>query len=631
MNMRSSNDLRRVVVIFHRAMEDLGIQSIGCNISFMEEKQHRIRTYYSNSSPLCTLLLPNHIDPAFPERVVSNFDVAIDNPIWQWGVQCWRDQQIATSESENRTVEGCQQYFKRSWGYEGKITPDMPHIEPWLAKEYATNVPFDYGIVGFGEQVYNEAHISIVLELTDALSLGYMRFLDFQQLEQQAEQARRERAVERVRAEAMAMRSSDNLANVVAILSQEMQNLGIDTPTTSIELLDEERDERIQYTARNNPAKLGYEWSSTEYVEYDENTIYVIRDHISLRDLKAQDYGGGMIEHWQRGTVHVGTIVFERSSWDMFLASVGLADKEELIDSLWTRTKDKQVVNVPFEYGMIGYLQKGRDTEQEAIVRELGEALSLGYVRFRDFRQLEAELEKAHELQMGLMPSESPQFDGLDIAGRCIAATHVGGDFFQYFQQNGKLSLCMADVTGHAMEAAVPVMMFSGILDTLMGAGDPLADLFAKLNRSMHRNLDKRTFVCLAMGELNLAQRELHLANGGCPYPYHFSAADGELRELQVDAYPLGVRPEAEFPVASTILQPGDYIIFCSDGIIEATNPQETIFGFEQTAATIHAGCNKGLSSEKLIDHLINTVQNFAGDEPQADDMTCIALQMKTQ
>ena len=105
-----------------------------------------------------------------------------------------------------------------------------------------------------------------------------------------------------------------------------------------------------------------------------------------------------------------------------------------------------------------------------------------------------------------------------------------GGDFYQYFRQNGKLAICMADVTGHAMEAAVPVMMFSGILDTLMGAGDPLEDLFAKLNRSMHRNLDKRTFVCLAMGELDLSQGELRLANGGCPYPYHFCAADGKLR-----------------------------------------------------------------------------------------------------
>ena len=72
----------------------------------------------------------------------------------------------------------------------------------------------------------------------------------------------------------------------------------------------------------------------------------------------------------------------------------------------------------------------------------------------------------AHDLQMGLMPTKPPQIEGFDITGRCIPANHVGGDFFQYFQQDGKLSLCLADVTGHAMEAAVPVMMFSGVLNS---------------------------------------------------------------------------------------------------------------------------------------------------------------------
>ena len=68
---------------------------------------------------------------------------------------------------------------------------------------------------------------------------------------------------------------------------------------------------------------------------------------------------------------------------------------------------------------------------------------------------------------MGLMPTESPQIEGFDITGRCIPANHVGDDFFQYFfQPDGKLSLYLADVTGHAIEAVVPVMMFSGVLNS---------------------------------------------------------------------------------------------------------------------------------------------------------------------
>ena len=72
----------------------------------------------------------------------------------------------------------------------------------------------------------------------------------------------------------------------------------------------------------------------------------------------------------------------------------------------------------------------------------------------------------AHDLQMGLMPTEPPQIEGFDITGRCIPANHVGDDFFQYFQYCGKLSLYLADVTGHAIEAVLPVMMFSGVLNS---------------------------------------------------------------------------------------------------------------------------------------------------------------------
>jgi hypothetical protein len=117
-------------------------------------------------------------------------------------------------------------------------------------------------------------------------------------------------------------------------------------------------------------------------------------------------------------------------------------------------------------------------------------------------QELEDELQTAHDLQMGLMPKSPPHIPGLDIAGQCVPANHVGGDFFQYFQQDGILSLCLADVTGHAMEAAVPGLMFSGVLKSQVELGEPLDLLFQHLNRTLHTTLDARTFVCFTMAEL---------------------------------------------------------------------------------------------------------------------------------
>ena len=241
-------------------------------------------------------------------------------------------------------------------------------------------------------------------------------------------------------------------------------------------------------------------------------------------------------------------------------------------------------------------------------------------------QELEDELQTARQLQMSLMPTVAPDIEGLDVAGRCEMANHVGGDFFRYFEQDGKLTICLVEVAGHAMEGAASGMMFSGVLEKEMRSGDPLEQLFGNLNRTLHHMLDRRTFVCFCMGALDLAGRSLRLANSACPYPFHFRAAMGEVVELQVDALPLGAQVKTVYPTVEVLLEPGDYIVLCSDGIIEAANEEEQMFGFESTAAVIGQGCQEGLSAEGLIDRLIGAVQTFACDTPQGDDRTVVVL-----
>lgn len=263
----------------------------------------------------------------------------------------------------------------------------------------------------------------------------------------------------------------------------------------------------------------------------------------------------------------------------------------------------------------------------EVVLLSLGLADRINILREEKEAQ-EAELQTAHNLQMGLMPATAPQIPGYDIAGRCLPASHVGGDFFQYFQRNGTLSVCLADVTGHGMEAAVPVMMFSGVLRSQMEQAQEVDALFGRLNQTMCAALEKRTHVCLALGEIVLAERRLKIANAACPYPFHYRARDGVVEELQVEAYPLGVRSGTAYPALETDLGSGDYVVFCSDGIIEAANGVEEMFGFEQTTAVIREGCAAGLNAEALILRLFETVQDFTGDQAQGDDMTCVVVRV---
>ena len=262
---------------------------------------------------------------------------------------------------------------------------------------------------------------------------------------------------------------------------------------------------------------------------------------------------------------------------------------------------------------------RDRDRTQRELIR----------TQARLVAEAEKELQTAHDLQMGLMPKQSPQIEGFDIAGRCISANHVGGDFFQYFDRDGKLAMAVADVTGHAMEAAIPVVMFSGILDSQIEIGGGLEDLFGRLNRSLYRNLDRQTFVCFTMAELDPPTCVFSLCDAGCPYPYHFVAETGEVLELQVDTYPLGVRPQTNYEMLQTQLHPGDRVVFCSDGIIEADNAGGDQFGFERTAEVIRQACEEDLSAEETIERILEAVKIFKGDAPQSDDMTCVVTRVE--
>jgi len=256
-------------------------------------------------------------------------------------------------------------------------------------------------------------------------------------------------------------------------------------------------------------------------------------------------------------------------------------------------------------------------------------AVALGYAvrRRRDlFREMQDKLQAAHDLQMGLMPTAPPQIPGLEVEGRCVPADHVGGDFFQYYERRGKLSVVMADVTGHGMDAAIPVVMFSGVLAKQMEIGGEPQTIFSGLNDSMHRALRDRTFVCFAMGEFRSATRTLRLSNAGCPYPYYYCAAAQEITELVVGGYPLGVRPDTEYHVLEVQLEPEDRIVFCSDGIIEAGNAADDQFGYGRTAEAIRKACEEGLSAEETIDRLLAGVAAFRGATPQSDDMACVVV-----
>lgn len=131
------------------------------------------------------------------------------------------------------------------------------------------------------------------------------------------------------------------------------------------------------------------------------------------------------------------------------------------------------------------------------------------------------------------------------------------------------------------------------------------------------------------MLDLDQTNRGMKVANCGCPYPLVSRAGTGVIEETQVEAYPLGIRPDTEHAAKEVSLSPGDLVVLHSDGFSEATDSDRPLFGFDRTAEVVRQGCSEGLSPEDLIQRLIGEVKGFTGNGPQADDMTCVAIKVE--
>ena len=130
-------------------------------------------------------------------------------------------------------------------------------------------------------------------------------------------------------------------------------------------------------------------------------------------------------------------------------------------------------------------------------------------------------------------------------------------------------------------------------------------------------------------GRVPSRTKKLRLASCGSLYPLHVH--NGEVTELKIDGYPLGVREDTTYDTIEAQLSEGDYLIMYSDGIPETVNPAEEMFGYERTIETVREACAEGIGAEDLVDRLMSRAREFAGEEPQADDMRCVVVRVENR
>ena len=237
---------------------------------------------------------------------------------------------------------------------------------------------------------------------------------------------------------------------------------------------------------------------------------------------------------------------------------------------------------------------------------------------------IESELDMASKMQQSILPTEFPETPDYQVCGNMTPAREVGGDFFDIYNlDNGRIGLAIADVSGKGVPAALFMMASRTLLKgTVIGLSDP-GRVLGEVNQLLYEDNEAMMFVTLLYAVYDPETRLLTYANGGHTLPVLIHADGSNTVLPSTNGIALGVMGGAEFEHASVTCSPGDTIVFYTDGVTEAFNAEGEEFGMDRLLRIFESppgDCRTTISS------IFEAVNAFAGDAPQFDDITCLAL-----
>jgi sigma-B regulation protein RsbU (phosphoserine phosphatase) len=236
------------------------------------------------------------------------------------------------------------------------------------------------------------------------------------------------------------------------------------------------------------------------------------------------------------------------------------------------------------------------------------------------------DLELAKQIQLSLLPISPPHLTGVSIACRCVPASHVGGDYYDFFQRGEDLvDIVMADVSGHSVGAALIMVETRSVLRAQMQATRTTGEILHLLNELLYEDLTlAELFITMFCGKFNAKQGILSYSNAGHSRPLLLRL--GSWQELDAEGLILGVEHEVSFEEKSVTLEPGDLLFIYTDGIIEAERESGELFGVERLCGVL-SGMQQE-TPEAIIDGVMAQLAAFSDSNPLQDDVSMVVMKV---
>lgn len=257
---------------------------------------------------------------------------------------------------------------------------------------------------------------------------------------------------------------------------------------------------------------------------------------------------------------------------------------------------------------------------EKKIVEEIGSKLS------QRNNNLERDLSLAREVQSSLLPNQYPSVEYLSIASKVLPMDEVGGDFFGFLEiPNNKIGIYIADVSGHGIASALLASVANFHLLNQSKLDSSPAKILQELNRTLYGRT-KSHFITMFVGVIDKDLQFQYSNAGHCP-PFLIRAKTKECHQLYQKGLMLGPFPKYDWIDESIQLQSGDFLLFYTDGIIEAKNAKEEMFGEDRLKQILLANYEK--SNEEILQEVQSAIFSFTKRKELEDDFTILTLRVR--
>jgi serine phosphatase RsbU (regulator of sigma subunit) len=286
-----------------------------------------------------------------------------------------------------------------------------------------------------------------------------------------------------------------------------------------------------------------------------------------------------------------------------------------------------------FEVGAVDYIHKPFSAaivkvrvHLHLMLREAHEQIAQQLVA------INTELEMARQIQLSILPRDTPKLDGLEIVARYIPMTSVAGDFYDFIIVDEKhVGILIADVSGHGLPAALIASMLQVALTAQSAHASEPGKVLSGLNQALCGKF-QQNFVTAAYIFMDLEKSVMSYAGAGHPPLLLWRKSSGGASEVLENGLVLGQFPEATYDVVQVALEPGDRSVIYTDGILETKNPSDEEFGtgrFMRLMETSH-----GVGANQFVDALLEELSRWSEHprgEGQQDDITVLVIDFKSQ